>query len=106
MAWAGGADEDAEAGAGIVRTATRRGERLASGFCGIGYRVGRMPGKHTRRQNSITLPALAHRAGTLRPWQGLWCNAVAMWIDSHCHLDAPEFDADRDAVLAAARAAG
>lgn len=27
-------------------------------------------------------------------------------IDSHCHLDAPEFDADRDAVLAAARAAG
>lgn len=29
-----------------------------------------------------------------------------MWIDSHCHLDAPEFDADRDAVVAAARAAG
>ncbi|MBE5314805.1 MAG: TatD family hydrolase [Xanthomonadales bacterium] len=27
-------------------------------------------------------------------------------IDSHCHLDAPEFDADRDAVLAQARAAG
>lgn len=29
-----------------------------------------------------------------------------MWIDSHCHLDAPEFDADRDAVLTRARAAG
>ena len=29
-----------------------------------------------------------------------------MWIDSHCHLDAPEFDADRDAVIAAARSAG
>ena len=29
-----------------------------------------------------------------------------MWIDSHCHLDAPEFDADRDAVVAQARAAG
>ncbi|MEO7245629.1 MAG: TatD family hydrolase [Rubrivivax sp.] len=29
-----------------------------------------------------------------------------MWIDSHCHLDAPEFDPDRDAVWHAARAAG
>jgi TatD DNase family protein len=29
-----------------------------------------------------------------------------MWIDSHCHLDAPEFDADRAAVVQAARAAG
>jgi TatD DNase family protein len=27
-------------------------------------------------------------------------------IDSHCHLDFPEFDADRDQVLARARAAG
>lgn len=27
-------------------------------------------------------------------------------IDSHCHLDTPEFDPDRDAVLARARAAG
>ncbi|MFY3384292.1 TatD family hydrolase [Paracidovorax sp. MALMAid1276] len=28
------------------------------------------------------------------------------WIDTHCHLDAPEFDADRDAVRQAARAQG
>ncbi len=27
-------------------------------------------------------------------------------VDSHCHLDAPEFDADRDVVIARARAAG
>ena len=29
-----------------------------------------------------------------------------MWIDSHCHLDSPEFDADRDEVIAQSRAAG
>ncbi len=29
-----------------------------------------------------------------------------MWIDTHCHLDAAEFDADRDGVAAAARSAG
>lgn len=29
-----------------------------------------------------------------------------MWIDTHCHLDAAEFDADRDAVREAARQLG
>jgi TatD DNase family protein len=29
-----------------------------------------------------------------------------MWIDTHCHLDASEFDADRDAVASDARASG
>jgi len=31
---------------------------------------------------------------------------VLRWTDSHCHLDAPEFDADRDAVITRARTAG
>lgn len=31
---------------------------------------------------------------------------MAFWIDTHCHLDAPEFDADRGEVRAAARSAG
>ena len=29
-----------------------------------------------------------------------------MWIDTHCHLDAAEFDADRDSVVARAKVAG
>ncbi|WP_159910668.1 TatD family hydrolase [Pantoea sp. 18069] len=31
---------------------------------------------------------------------------MAFWIDTHCHLDAPEFDPDRSEVRVAARAAG
>ncbi|CAN7286585.1 TatD family hydrolase [Acidovorax sp. Leaf78] len=31
---------------------------------------------------------------------------MTVWIDTHCHLDAPEFDPDRDAVRATARAQG
>ena len=28
------------------------------------------------------------------------------WIDTHCHIDGEEFDADRDAVLERARETG
>jgi TatD DNase family protein len=31
---------------------------------------------------------------------------MTVWIDTHCHLDAPEFDADRGDMRQAARAAG
>jgi TatD DNase family protein len=31
---------------------------------------------------------------------------MPMWIDSHCHLDAPEFSPDRDAARARARSVG
>jgi TatD DNase family protein len=52
------------------------------------------------RGHGITLRA------ALQPGRPILRDHRAMWIDSHCHLDAPEFDADCAAVAARARAAG
>lgn len=35
-----------------------------------------------------------------------WAEWGETWVDTHCHLDAPEFDADRDEVIVRAQAAG
>ena len=32
--------------------------------------------------------------------------SMTQFIDSHCHIDGPEYDADRDEVIARAREAG
>ena len=48
------------------------------------------------RCNSSTAAISCHSTGMMR----------AVWTDTHCHLDAPEFAADLPAVLARARAAG
>ena len=37
---------------------------------------------------------------------GSFDDGAGRWIDTHCHLDAPEFDTDREAVLQRARHAG
>jgi TatD DNase family protein len=52
-----------------------------------------MPPAETHRTDRVSADVPDHRAGP-------------GWIDSHCHLDAPEFAADRGEVLARARAAG
>jgi TatD DNase family protein len=52
-------------------------------------------------RHGITVFAVVHAAAGLR--HHLCMNA---WIDTHCHLDAPEYGADRDAVRARAAEAG
>jgi len=57
--------------------------------------------RHPRRYGS-TAALRCHRPGG-RSAAGI---IASVWIDTHCHLDAADFDADRDAVVARARAAG
>ena len=43
--------------------------------------------------------------GSSRPWKQLE-GATKMFIDTHAHIQMPEFDGDRDETLARAKAAG
>ena len=60
----------------------------------------------------VCVPAARERgANTNDPMTVWYCGdgimlCMTAWIDTHCHLDAAEFDADRDTVREAARAAG
>jgi TatD DNase family protein len=52
------------------------------------------------------MPAAKSRIAITSAGTNCWHDPAMRWIDTHCHLDAPEFDADRSQVLARAQAAG
>jgi TatD DNase family protein len=79
----------------------RAGASAPVGACAptAGAPYGRRAVRHDDRSRAEAQPPgrrPRRRAGIIR----------SMWIDTHCHLDAGEFAADRDAVVARARAAG
>jgi TatD DNase family protein len=90
---------------------TRFLDRLYSGACFIGTVSSQRPSAQGADAGMLTTvdattgaPGLSGRRGH-SALRGA-CIMQAVWIDTHCHLDAPEFDADRPAVLARARSAG